>query len=86
GTFTKAEGPYRRYIAHKLNKLFDYNIEQDKTAKDAAILIVIYIRTAQRYIRKYNDDEERRLVVRVRKPGAGLKAKLAECHPQFLIG
>ncbi|KAM3578689.1 hypothetical protein VKS41_008889 [Umbelopsis sp. WA50703] len=32
-----------------------------KTAKDAALLTGINIRTAQHYIKKYNDDEERRL-------------------------
>ena len=61
-------------------------IEQGKTANDAALLTGINIRTAQHYIRKYNDDEERRLPVSGKKPGAGRKAKLTECHSQFLIG
>src|ERR1700730_11306927 len=82
----KPRGPYRRYTAHQIEQLFDYVIEQGKTAKDAALLTGINIRTAQRYIRKYNDDEERRLPVSGRKPGAGRKAKLTECHSQFLIG
>jgi transposase len=65
--------------------LFDYVIEQGKTAKDAALLTGINIRTAQHYIKKYNDDEERRLPLSGRKSGAGRKAKLTECHSQFLI-
>jgi hypothetical protein len=55
----KPRGPYRRYTTHQNEQLFDYVIEQDKTAKDAALLTGINIRTAQHYIRKYNDDEER---------------------------
>jgi transposase len=82
----KPRGPYRRYTAHQIEQLFDYVIEQGKTAKDAALLTGINIRTAQHYIKKYNDDEEGRLPVRGRKPGAGRKAKLTECHSQFLIG
>jgi transposase len=82
----KPRWPYRRYTAHQIEQLFDYVIEQGKTAKDAALLTGINIRTAQRYIRKYNDDEERRLPVSGRKPGAGRKAKLTECHSRFLIG
>ena len=34
---------------------------------------------------EYNDDEERRLPVSVRKLGAGRKARLTEAHSQFLI-
>ena len=82
----KPRGPYRRYTAHQIEQLFDYVIEQGKTAKDAAILTGINIRTAKHYIRKYNDDEERRLPISGRKPGAGRKAKLTECHSRFLIG
>jgi hypothetical protein len=72
----KPRGPYWRYTAHQIDQLFDYVIEQGKTAKDAALLTRINIRTAQHYIRKYSDDEERRLPVSGRKPGAGRKAKL----------
>jgi transposase len=81
----KPRGPYRRYTVHQIEQLFDYVIEQGKTAKDAALLTGINIRTAQHYIKKYNDDEERRLPLSGRKPGAGRKAKLTECHSQFLI-
>jgi hypothetical protein len=35
----------------------------------------INVRTAQHYIKKYNDDEERRLPVSVGKPGNGRKSQ-----------
>ncbi|OZJ01798.1 hypothetical protein BZG36_05533, partial [Bifiguratus adelaidae] len=57
----KKRGPYRRYTAHQIEQLFDFVIEQGKTAKEAALLTGINIRTAQHYIKKYNDDNERRL-------------------------
>jgi transposase len=82
----KTRGPSRPYTAHQIEQLFDYVIEQGKTAKDAALLTGINIRTAQHYIKKYNVDEERRLPVSGKKPGAGRKAKLTESHSQFLIG
>jgi transposase len=59
--------------------------EQGKTAKEAALLSGINIRTAQRYIKKYNDDEERLLLVTGRKLRPWRKAKLTEEHSQFLI-
>jgi hypothetical protein len=43
----KTRGPYRRYTAHQIEQLFDYVIEQGKTAKEAALSIGINIRTAQ---------------------------------------
>jgi hypothetical protein len=55
----KPRGPYRRYTAHQIEQLLNYVIEQGKTAKDASLLTGINIRTAQHYIKKYNDDEER---------------------------
>ena len=81
----KPRGPYRRYTALQIEKLFDLVIEKGKTAKEAALMTGINIRTAQHYIKKYNDDEERRLPVTVRKLGAGRKARLTEAHSQFLI-
>src|SRR6202035_1836636 len=81
----KPRGPYRRYTAHRNEQLFDYVIEQGKTAKDAALLTEINIRTAQHYIKKYNNDEERRLPVSGRKLGTGRKAKLTEAHSRFLV-
>src|ERR1700719_819474 len=64
--------------AHQIEQLFDYVIEQGKTAKEGALLTGINIRTAQHYIKKYNDDEERRLPISGRMPGAGRKPKLTE--------
>ena len=66
--------------------MFDYVIEQGKTAKDAVLLTGINIRTEQNYIKRYNGDEERRLPISCRKLGARGKPKLAEVHSQFLIG
>jgi hypothetical protein len=42
-------------------------IEQVKAAKGAALLTGINIRTIQHYIRKYHDDEERRLAKKWQK-------------------
>jgi transposase len=81
----KPRGPCKRYTAHQIGKLYDIVIEEGKTAKEAALVTGINIRTAQHYIKKYNDDEERRLPVTVRKLGAGRKARLTEAHSQFLI-
>jgi hypothetical protein len=50
----KPRGPYRRYTAHQIEQLFDYVIEQGKTAEDAALFAGINIRTAQHDIKKYN--------------------------------
>ena len=82
----RTRGPYRRYTTHQIEQLFDYVIEQRKTAKEAALLTGLNIRTAQHCIKKYNEDEERRLPVSGRKLGAGRKPKLTEVHSQFLIG
>lgn len=60
-------------------------IEEGKSAKDAALITGINIRTAQHYIKKYNDDEEKRLPIRCSKPAAGRKGKLTEEHSRFLV-
>jgi hypothetical protein len=44
-----------------LKKLFDLVIEEGNTGKEATLITGINIRTAQHYIKKYNDDEEQRL-------------------------
>ena len=41
----KPRGPYRRYTAHQIEKLFDIVIEKGKTAKEAALMTGINIRT-----------------------------------------
>jgi hypothetical protein len=48
-------------------------------------MIGINIRTAQRYIKKYNDDDEKRLPIRCNKPAAGRKGKLSVEHSRFLV-
>jgi hypothetical protein len=45
----------------------------------------INVRTAQHYVKKYNDDEERRLPGSHRKPRFENMGKLTEAHSQFLI-
>ena len=57
----KPRGSYRRYNLDQIEKLFDLVIEEGKTAKDAALVTGINIRTAQHYVKMYNDDEVRRL-------------------------
>ena len=53
-------------------------IEEGKSAaKDAALITGINIRTAQHYVKKYNDDEQKRLPIRCSKPAAG-KEKVEE--------
>jgi hypothetical protein len=55
----KKRGSYRRFTDHQIEQLFEYVSEQGNTAKNAALLTGINIRTAQHYIKKYNDDERR---------------------------
>ena len=81
----KPKGPYRWYTAHQIEILIDLVIEEGKTTKEAALMTGINIRIAQHYIKKYNDDEESRLPVTVRKLGTGRKARLTEAHSRFLI-
>ena len=81
----KARGSYRRYTTDQIEKLFDLVIEEGKTAKDAALITGINIRTAQHYIKRYNDDEERRLPTRRGNSRVAHTSKLTEVHSQFLI-
>jgi hypothetical protein len=73
---SKARGCYRRYIPDQIEKLFDLVIEEGKTAKEAALITSINIRTAQHFIKKYNDDEEKRLPGIHRKPRVGRRGKI----------
>ncbi|OZJ01575.1 hypothetical protein BZG36_05605 [Bifiguratus adelaidae] len=82
---SRVRGCYRRYTPDQVEKLFDLVIEEGKTAKEAALITGINIRTAQHYIKKYNDDEEKRLPSIHRKPRVGRRGKLTEAHSQFLI-
>ena len=54
---TKPRGCYRRYNFDRVEKLFDLMIEQATTAKEAALMTGINIRTAQHYVKKYKDVE-----------------------------
>jgi transposase len=82
----KAKCSYRRYTAYQTEKLFELVIEEGKTAKEAALMIGINIRTAQHYIKKYHDDEEKCLSVGdSKKFSAGGTNKLAEEHSKFLV-
>ena len=60
-------------------------IEEGKSAKDAALITDINIRTAQHYIKKYNDDKEKMLAYQMQQPAAGRKGKLTEEHSKFLV-
>ena len=82
---SKVRGCYRRYTPDQIGKLFDLVIEEGKTAKEAALITGINVRTAQHYIKKYNDDEEKRLPSIHIKPRVGGRGKLTEVHSQFLI-
>jgi transposase len=82
----KVRGSYRRYTAFQTEKLFEVVIEAGKTAKDAALMIGISIRTAQHNIKKYHDDEEKfSPVAGNKKFSAGPTNKLAEQHSNFLV-
>ena len=81
----KSRGPYRRYTAYQVEKLFYLVIEEGMTAKAATLQTGINIRTAQHYVKKYNDDEERRLPFNVKKTAGGRKPKLTEVHSQYLL-
>ena len=56
-----------------------------KVTKEAALMACINIRTAQQYIKKYNDDEERQLLVSIWNVGAGRKAMLRDIHSELLV-
>lgn len=68
-----------------IGKLFYLVIEKGKWDKDAALIIGINLRAAQYYIKKYNDDDEKRLLIRCSKPAAGGKSRLTVEHAGFLV-
>ena len=82
---SKPRGPYRRYTSNQIERLFDLVIEEAKTAKEAALITGINIRTAQHYIKKYNDDEERCLPGGCSKPRVRNLGKLTDAHSHFLM-
>jgi transposase len=82
----KFRGSYRRYTTYQLKKLFEVVIVEGKFTKDAAFMTCINIRSAQHYIKKYHDDEEKCLPVGdSQKFSAGRSNKLAEEHSKFLV-
>jgi hypothetical protein len=68
---SKARVPNRRYTAYQIEKLFDLMIEEGKSAKDVALITGINIRTAQHYIKKCKDDEEKMLAYQMQQAGSG---------------
>ncbi|KAI9503137.1 hypothetical protein BX070DRAFT_224801, partial [Coemansia spiralis] len=55
-TEAEARGYYRRYMPQQVEKLFDLVIEGGRSAKEAASMTGINIRTAQNYVKTYRDD------------------------------
>ncbi|KAI9502136.1 hypothetical protein BX070DRAFT_178703, partial [Coemansia spiralis] len=79
----KARGSYRRYTPQQIEKLFDLVIEEGRSAKEAALMAGINVRTAQHYVKTYRDDEQKRLPGIERKPRNGRPRKLNETHTRF---
>ncbi|KAJ1991958.1 hypothetical protein EDC05_003112 [Coemansia umbellata] len=83
-TEAKARGSYRRYTPQQIERLFDLVIEEGPSAKEAALMAGINVRTAQNYVKTYRDDEQKRLPGIERKPRKGCLGKLNETHTRFL--
>ena len=81
----KPRGSCRRCNFDQIEKLVDLVIEEGKTSKVAALITGINVRTAQHYVKKYNEDEERRLPCRHRKTKVGNDGKLTAALSPFLI-
>jgi transposase len=60
-------------------------IEEGETVKEATLITGINIRTAQYYIKKYNEDDERRLPDGYRRPRVRHPRKLTDAYSQFLM-
>ncbi|KAI9506006.1 hypothetical protein BX070DRAFT_219179, partial [Coemansia spiralis] len=54
-TKAKARGSYRRYTPQQIESLFDLVIEEGRSAKEAVLMAVIDVRTAQNYVKTYRD-------------------------------
>jgi transposase len=81
----KTRGSYRKYTPKQVEKLFDLIIEEGFTTKAAALATGINVRTAQNYVKTYNNDPERRLPESYSKPRGRPRAKLTEEHSKFLV-
>ncbi|KAI8380696.1 hypothetical protein BD560DRAFT_487341 [Blakeslea trispora] len=81
----KTRGSYRKYTPKQVEKLFDLIIEEGFTTKAAALATGIDVRTAQNYVKTYNNDPERRLPGSYSKPRGRPRNKLTEEHSKFLV-
>ncbi|KAG1468826.1 hypothetical protein G6F56_003614 [Rhizopus delemar] len=81
----KSRGSYRKYIVKQIQKLFDLIIEEGFTTKDATLVTGINIRTAQNYVRVYNNDPQKRLPGSYNKPRGRPCSKLTEEHFKCLV-
>ncbi|KAI9503295.1 hypothetical protein BX070DRAFT_225134, partial [Coemansia spiralis] len=54
-TEAKAEGSYRRYMPQQIERFFDLVIKEGRSAKEAALMTGINVRTAQNYVKIYRD-------------------------------
>ncbi|KAG1449815.1 hypothetical protein G6F56_008533 [Rhizopus delemar] len=81
----KTRGSYRKYTPKQSEKLFDLIIEEGFTTKVAALATGINVRTAQNYVKTYNNDPDRRLPGSYSKPRGSPRTKLTEEHFKFLV-
>lgn len=81
----KTRGSYRKYTPKQVEKLFDLIIKQGFTTKAAALATGINVRTAQNYVKTYNNDPERRLPGSYSKSRGRPRNKLTEEHSKFLV-
>ena len=51
---------------YQVEKVFGLMIEEDKTAKEAVLLTGMSVKAYQHRIKKYNNDEGRRLFIGIR--------------------
>ncbi|RCH96032.1 hypothetical protein CU098_011354, partial [Rhizopus stolonifer] len=74
-----------KYIVEQIEKLFDLIIREGFTTKDAALVTGINIRTAQNYVKTYNNDPQKRLPGSYNKPHRRPCSKLTEEHSKCLV-
>ncbi|KAG0944558.1 hypothetical protein G6F57_002252 [Rhizopus arrhizus] len=72
-------------LSEEFEKLFDLIIKEGFTTKAAALATGINVRTAQNYVKTYNNDPERRLPGSYSKPRGRPRDKLTEEHSKFLV-
>lgn len=54
-TEVKTRGVYRRYTSQEIEELFGLVIEEGRTAKEAALITGMNVRTAQHYAKTWNN-------------------------------